>query len=49
MDETGIEGRTKTELESFGIRNIRVFGIRNPRGRIRNPRQSWIPLHGAIS
>ena len=24
-----------------------VPGIRNPRRRIRNPRPSWIPLHGA--
>ena len=49
MEESGIEVRTKTKLESFGIRNIRVFGIRNPQAW--NPGSShWNPdpLHAAI-
>ena len=51
MAEFVIEVRAKTKLKSFGMRHIRVFGSRNPwvwnpESTGRNPRQSWIPLHG---
>ena len=32
--------RIKTRVKNFGIRNLKKFGIRNPR-------LAWIPLHGA--